>query len=59
MSHHIEKTGRALGVLWRQFKDWESTMPWIAKNGTMKRWHISSKCKALIRYDRIMRGGRS
>lgn len=56
MSKHIEITGRALAVLWRQFREWEHTIAWIAGNGTMKRWHIASKSKALIKHDRILRG---
>lgn len=56
MSQHIEITGRALAVLWRQFREWDSTIPWNSKNGTMKRWHIASKCKALIKHDRVLRG---
>lgn len=56
MITHMERTGRALAILWRQFREWENTMPWISGNGTMKRWHIASKCKALIKHDRVMRG---
>lgn len=56
MSDHIKRVGRALAILWRQFREWEHTTAWIAGNGTMKRWHIASKCKALIKHDRVMRG---
>jgi hypothetical protein len=48
--------GRALAVLWRQFRKWENTIPWLFKNGTLKRLYLASKCKALIEHDRILRG---
>jgi len=56
MKAHIDRVGPALAVLWRQFREWEHTIIWISANGTMKRWHIASKCKALIKHDRIVRG---
>ncbi|MBH3364801.1 MULTISPECIES: hypothetical protein [Pseudomonas] len=50
------KIAKALSVLWSHFRSWEWTMPLIRKNGTMKRWHLGTKCHALIKHDRILRG---
>lgn len=56
MRDQLEVTaGRALAVLWQQFRRWEHTIPWLKGNGTLKRLYLASKCKALIAHDRILR----
>ncbi|WP_238936618.1 hypothetical protein, partial [Pseudomonas typographi] len=55
MTNHIERTGRALQVLWDHFRNWE-----LFATGTrapiLDRWYIATKTKALIKHDRILRG---
>lgn len=48
------RIGKALAVLWRQFRSWEHTLP--TAQGRLRGWHLASKCWALIKHDRILRG---
>lgn len=50
------KVAKALSVLWCHFRSWEWTTSLICKSGTMKRWNLATKCRALIKHDRILRG---
>ncbi|WP_199884924.1 hypothetical protein [Pseudomonas bohemica] len=54
MNNYIERTGRALNVLWAQY----NSCRYIAnsKTGEVRRLAMKLKTKALIKHDRIMRG---
>ncbi len=54
MNDHIERTGRALDVLWTQF----NACRFIAKSksSAFKKFALKLKTEALIEHDRILRG---
>ncbi len=52
---HLFRAGKALSVLWSQYRTWELFTKG-SKAELVARWHIASKTKALIKHDRILRG---
>ncbi|MBP5058496.1 hypothetical protein [Pseudomonas chlororaphis] len=54
-SDQFERIGRALWVLWEQFRFW-GLLAQGSSRQLQGRWNIATKAKALIKHDRILRG---
>ncbi|NWC24053.1 hypothetical protein HX787_20345 [Pseudomonas tolaasii] len=53
--HDLNGAGRALWVLWEQYRYWGLLAQGSSKQ-LQGRWNIATKTKALIKHDRILRG---
>lgn len=55
MNLHIQRAGRAFQVLWSQYSNWHYDAALMQGNGSLRRWFLLTKTKALIKHDSILR----